>query len=435
VKIYHKNLQKIINFYLFDKQEEIILDDSRFKFLNAGRRFGKSLLGAYFATYEVLQSNKRIWIVAPTNSLTEKIWREVYKWFLGPLSPFVENIYTARGNLKLITKTGSFIECKSTDDPTGLIGEGLDLLIGDEASRIKEVAWREALRPTLSDRKGKGIFISTPKGSKNWYFRDYRKGFKNELNYKSWNCRSIDNPYFPKDEWEHLIQEFGIDNPIFRQEFLAEFIDDVGSVFRNINACVDGDFEEPFTLGKYSMGVDLAKTTDYTVCYVIRHDTRHIVAWDRYNNVPYDDQIERIVSLSKKYNNANILLDSTGVGDPVFDLLRNRVNIKPYKFTNLSKENLIKGLVIALENKEITYPNIETLIDELSIFEYQQSETGIMRYNAPDGEHDDCVIALALTIKALNESNTGILDFYKKESKNDETKTKFYIQNNQQFFI
>ena len=431
--IKHNNLQRIINFNPHPIQQEIITNPARFKILNAGRRFGKSLLGGYLATYQALQSNQRIWVVAPTNALTEKIWREIYSWFIGPLNPLVENIYNSRGSFKLLLKNGSWIECKSTDDPTGLLGEGLDLLIMDEASRIKEIAWKESLRPTLSDRMGKMVAISTPKGSKNWFYESYRKGVKQEDNYKAWNMPTNANPHFPEAEWQQIIQELGEDNPTFRQEFLAEFIDDVGAVFKNIHSCIGGDFEHPIAGVKYSIGVDLAKTQDYTVKMVIRQDTRQIVAMERYNQVPYDEQINKIMNLSKRYNNANILIDSTGVGDPVYDLLkRNGANIKPFKFTNPSKENLIRGLIIALENKEVSYPKIDVLLDELEMFEYTLGATGVMRYNSPDGEHDDCVIALALAIKAVEENYTGILDYYK-ESNNEQKETKLHIQNFQQF--
>ena len=430
--IKHRNLQKVISFYPHDIQQQIITHPARFKVLNAGRRFGKSLLGAYLATYQVLQSNQRIWVVAPTNALTEKIWREIYSWFIGPLNPLVDTIYNSRGNFKLTLKNGSWIECKSTDDPTGLLGEGLDLLIMDEASRVKEIAWKESLRPTLSDRMGKMVAISTPRGSKNWYYQDYRKGTKEEHGYKSWNMPTYANPHFPKEEWKQIVEELGEGNPVFRQEFLAEFIDDVGAVFKNIHSCIGGDFETPKQNVKYSIGIDLAKTTDFTVKMVIRHDTRQIVHMERYNQVPYDEQINKIISLSKRYNNANILIDSTGVGDPVYDLLKSKgANVKPFKFTNPSKENLIRGLIIALENKEVSYPKIDVLLDELEMFEYSLGATGVMRYNSPEGEHDDCVIALALAIKAVEENYTGLIDYYK--GINEEKETKSYITNFQQF--
>ncbi len=435
MKILHKNLQRIINFNPHQIQEEIILDNSRFKILNAGRRFGKSLLGAYIATYEILQSNKKVWIVAPTNSLTEKIWRELYKWFIGPLNPLVKQIYIGNGNLRIVLKNESWLECKSTHDPTSLIGEGLDLLIADEASRIKEVAWHESLRPTLSDRVGKLVAISTPRGSKNWFYKEFRRGINKDLGFKSWTMPTNANPYFPEIEWEQIKKEYGEDNPIFRQEFLAEIIDDTGAVFRNIRKCIGGDLEDSRANERYSIGIDLAKSLDFTVKIVIRHSDRQVVYFERYNNVTYDEQIEKIISLSKKYNNANILIDSTGVGDPVFDILKKKgANVKPFKFTNPSKENLIRNLMIAMENLEVKYPEIDVLLNELEVFEYKLGSSGVFRYEAPDGEHDDCVIALALAVKAIEENYTGIIDFYKENKENNEKKeNKFYLQNFEQF--
>jgi hypothetical protein len=162
------------------------------------------------------------------------------------------------------------------------------------------------------------------------------------------------------------------------------------------------------------MGTDLAKAEDFTVSVVMRLDNRHIVAWDRFQGITWDMQMPRIAELSKRYNNAKVLIDSTGVGDPVYDTLRaTGTYVDPYKFTQPSKENLIRGLMIALENNEVTYPEIVELINELEAFEYTTGSTGIMRYQAPQGFHDDCVIALALTVEAARVGSTGLMDFYK----------------------
>lgn len=411
----------------------MIADNSRFRTLNAGRRFGKSLLGAYLGTYELLKPNRRIWVVAPTNSLTEKIWRELLPWFGlpgGPLCTVTKQIYRAKGNWRIVTKHNSFLECKSADDPTSLIGEGLDLLIMDEASRVKTIAWEQSLRPTLSDRLGKAVFISTPRGKGTWYHKQYLKGLDGG-NCSSWSLPSNANPYFPKSEWDEVLKEFGADSPVFQQEYMAQFIDDAGAVFRNIRACIGGEFKEPEKDVRYVMGTDLAKVSDWTVSFVMRADTRQIVAYDRFQGISYDMQIPRIGNLSKKYNNAMVLVDSTGVGDPVYDLLRaTGVNARPFKFTNPSKENLVRGLMIALENKEVSYPEIPVLINELEAFEYTVGSTGLMRYNAPQGYHDDCVIALGLVVCAASSGKSGVLDYYK-ELYNEPIKTE---QNNRQVF-
>lgn len=411
----HSRLQNAIDFHPFELQNEIIHDNHRFKTINAGRRFGKTLLGAYLVAERLLIPDSRIWIVAPTYPLTEKIWREVYSWFTTTslAVDITKKVTTAKGSWRIETHNGSMVECKSADDPTGLIGEELDLLVIDEASRIKPIAWSEALRPTLTSRKGACVMISTPKG-KNFFHQEFMKGKGVDETYRSWVAPSISNPHFPKEEWDLLKKQLGEDSPQFRQEFMAEFLDDMGAVFRNIKACIKGDFQEPVAGVRYVMGVDLAKSHDYTVCFVMREDTRHVVHMDRFNNISYDMQIPRIVELSKRYNKAKILLDSTGVGDPVFDIMKTSgAHVEPFKFTNTSKEALVRGLMIALENEEISYPQIDTLIAELEVFEYTIGSTGVFRYNAPEGFHDDCVMALALAVKACGNPSTGIIDYYK----------------------
>lgn len=302
------------------------------------------------------------------------------------------------------------MECKSADDPTALLGEALDLLIIDEASRVKEIAWTGSLRPTLADRKGQAVFISTPKG-KNWFYQLYLRGLNNDGIYQSWQLKSEYNPYLDKEE----IAQAKIDTPLtFTQEWEAAFLEDAGQVFRKIRENATGAFEEPQEKIRYVMGTDLAKAEDFTVSFVVRTDNQRVVAWDRFQGITWDMQIPRIASLSKRYNNARILIDSTGVGDPVYDTLRTAgAVIEPYHFTNPSKENLIRGLMIALEQNEITYPEIPELINELEAFEYTQGTTGMMRYSAPSGFHDDCVIALALVVEAGRGTNTGVLEFYK----------------------
>jgi len=99
----------------------------------------------------------------------------------------------------------------------------------------------------------------------------------------------------------------------------------------------------------------------------------------------------------RKYNNATALIDSTGVGDPIFEDLRGmELDIEGYKFTNESKKKLIEGLAIAIENQGIRFPDLPELVAELELFEYQITPSGNIQYSAPEGYNDDCVIALSL---------------------------------------
>jgi hypothetical protein len=264
----------------------------------------------------------------------------------------------------------------------------------DEGGQINEEAWELSLRPALMDRKGKAIFTGSPAG-KNWYFQLWTRGQdKSQSDYESWAFSSYTNPYLDPKE----IDEFKRDMPelAYRQEILAEFLDDVGSVFRNVKGCVKGELEEPQTHKRYVVGCDLAKHEDFTVLCVL-DERGHLCFFDRFSQLDWVFQSKRIVDVCHRYNNARLLLDSTGVGDPIYDnLRRSGIAVEGYKFTNASKKDLVENLSIALENHAISYPDIPVLLSELGLFGYKISPAGVTSYGAPEGYHDDCCIALAL---------------------------------------
>jgi len=282
---------------------------------------------------------------------------------------------------------------RSCDNPDSLRSEGIDILWMDEGGQIKESAWNEALRPALMDKRGKAFFTGTPKG-RNWYFQLWTRGQDPEdKDYKSWAFPTSDNPYIAPEEIQDTFK--GMTDLAFRQEILAEFLDDVGAVFRGVNDCISGELEEPITYKTYFMGVDLAKHTDFTVICILDGDG-HLVAFDRFSQLDWEFQQKRIVNLAQKYR-ASVIIDSTGIGDPIFDhLSRQHIRIQGYKFTNASKADLIENLSIQIENKEISYPDIQVLVNELKMFGYKVSPSGLIQYTAPENYHDDAVIALAL---------------------------------------
>ena len=180
----------------------------------------------------------------------------------------------------------------------------------------------------------------------------------------------------------------------YRQEVMAEFLEDVGSVFRGVDGIVKGTLEPPDPSKQYVMGSDLAKHYDFTVMIVLDTDG-HLCAFDRFSQLDWVFQRKRIVQLSQLYN-ARLLIDSTGVGDPVCDeLQRENVRVDGYKFTNATKKDLIENLSMIIENQRITIPQIPELINELKLYGYKTSASGNIQYGAPEGYHDDCVTALS----------------------------------------
>ena len=160
-----------------------------------------------------------------------------------------------------------------------------------------------------------------------------------------------------------------------------------------------GDFAEPEFGKKYVMGVDLAKHEDYTVISVLNH-SGHLVYFDRFNKLDYTFQKRRIVHTARRYD-AQVLIDATGVGDPIFDDLRHLIRILPYRFTNKSKQELIMNLSLGMDKRVITFPENAALQTELEKFGYQISPNGNIIYAGTAGFHDDCVISLALAFWQL----------------------------------
>ena len=150
-------------------QEEIRDDNTRFRVVAAGRRFGKTLLGSALCI-AIAARGGRAWWVAPSYKMARPGWRGIVR--LTRQIPLAE---VRRGDMMVALPSGGTVQVRSADDPQSLRGEGLDFCVLDECAFMREEAWSEALRPALSDRQGRAMFISTPKG-RNWFWRLWQRG-------------------------------------------------------------------------------------------------------------------------------------------------------------------------------------------------------------------------------------------------------------------
>lgn len=193
-----------------------------------------------------------------------------------------------------------------------------------------------------------------------------------------------------------------------------------GKVFKanKVDACIGGAFEDYIAGEEYILGVDLAKYLDFTVLCVIKKSTRQVVYWERYQDTSWALNEARIIEVARKYH-ALVVPDSTGVGDPIVEVLQRAgldiwqeetVDKAGFVFSNKSKEQLIENLIIAIEHAKVKFPNIEVLIDELKNYEVEITKSGNTRYGAPDGKHDDAVTSLALALYPIGRSEVGIFE-------------------------
>ena len=212
-------------------------DGTRFIVACCGRRFGKSYSAAREAEVVVTLANKVVWIVAPTYNTSEKIFRLVYDELVIQKGYKPSHYSHKEQILKFNWAGGQSIICgKSAEHPSSLIGEGCDLVIMDEASKIPNLKriWEMYIRPTLSDKKGRAIFISTPDGYGTFY-ELYLRG-KTQDGWYSFNSPSWDNSFaFPEGEEDPDLQEarHTLSKEVYEQEYKAEFTSLSGRIYND----------------------------------------------------------------------------------------------------------------------------------------------------------------------------------------------------------
>lgn len=367
-------------------QQRVIDEAKRWNVLQCGRRFGKSSLGQNLVIDTAIHGNPAAWF-APTYKLLSEVWRES-KRLLAPARPTINE---QEKRIRLPTR--GVIDFWSLDQPDAGRGRKYKRVVIDEAGIVRnlESAWQEAIRPTLTDLRGDGWFLGTPKGH-NFFHRLYARGQSGELDWASWRMPTSANPYISKDEIEAARRD--MPPAAFNQEFMGIPAADGGNPFGldAIAKCVTALSDAPAV----AYGVDLAKSEDWTVvCGLDASGTACVL--ERWQS-DWKQTRSRVLDI---VGDIDALVDSTGVGDPIVeDMHRVRSNVRGFKFTAPSKQQLMEGLSASIHRREVGFPD-GWLRHELDSFEYEYRTGGGVRYSAPAGTHDDGVCALALANQLL----------------------------------
>lgn len=372
-----------------EAQRQVLAEAARFNVLACGRRWGKTVLGANLALQAALGGRPVGWF-HPTYKMLGDVWRDVTR----RVKQMPPELYTLNVQDKRIDlATGGIIEFWSLDSPDGPRGRKYARVIVDEAAMIRELeeAWTAALRPLLTDYRGDAWFMSTPRGM-NYFHRLWSKG--GEGDWRSWQMPTAANPYMPPDEIDAAKDELPADT--FAQEFRAEFIADAANPFgiEAIRRCVRSDL--PDAAGDVAAwGIDLAKSSDWTVA--IGLDAGGCVrAFQRWQS-DWQNTVRRVAAM---IGETPAVVDSTGVGDAIVEQLQAECPlVEGFKFNRQSKQQLMEGLAVGIQQGRLAFPP-GRIVAELEMFRYEYHATGV-RYEAPSGEHDDCVDALALAWRCL----------------------------------
>ena len=214
---------------LTNPQKNVIQDDSRFRVLITGRRFGKTFVAINEIAKFASIPNKKIWYVAPSYRQAKAICWGVLKEKM-IYHKWVKSIN--HSDLTLTLKNNSQITLRGSDNESSLRGVGLNFLILDEFQDINKTAWYEVLRPTLSDTEGHALFCGTPRGFGNWSYDLYKMG-ENNKDWKSFQYTTLEGEQVSEDEIEQAKQD--LDLRTFQQEYEATFVNYSGMIYYNFS--------------------------------------------------------------------------------------------------------------------------------------------------------------------------------------------------------
>lgn len=385
--------------HLHPNQRRILAGASRFNVVACGRQFGKTKLGEYL-TIETLKQGLPVAYFSPTYKMMIEVWREIVLLLNDSI------VRKSAQEKRIETRGGGTLDMWSLDNPDVARGRKYARAIVDEAAMVPDLmdAWQYVIRPTLLYMQGDAWFKSTPKGH-NGFWRMYQWGIDNGMpEWVSWQMPTSANPYIAQSEINAL--RAGMPERTYKQEILAEFIEDAGGVFRRVaEAATASPIDTGVSGRQYVIGADWARSNDYTVFTVIDVQARELVYMDRFTQIDYNIQAGRLRSLYSRFPGP-VIAEFNSMGGPIVERLQSEgVPVTGFVTTNATKERVIRGLESAFENGEIKILNDAVLIGELQAYEQERLASG-WRFTAPAGMHDDCVMSLAL---AWSGANTGPL--------------------------
>ncbi|HYG77802.1 MAG TPA: terminase family protein [Planctomycetota bacterium] len=422
-------------------QKKLLSLPGRYRVAVCGRRFGKTIAAAIAAVQRCSEKEKqRVWWISPVQEQSDRVEREVAAWVLfkpvedangtrlqhgGTESTEATERRRGKGKAEqgvrdgratdeplvwkhlksehaLICSNESRIEFKSAHLPDNLRGAGLDLLVVDEAADVSDYTWKMVLKPMLLDSRGEAFILGTPRGTRNWLHRVYVLGQEPDgaSGYASLQLATNANPAIRTEDVEEFRREMSEDE--FRQEFEAQFIDGVNAAFTRIDEAIDGERLFRGVPGfPYITGIDLGQRLNFSVLCSLNCRTKRVEGFGRFNKMEWDEQRDRIAAHLEAFPGPCVI-DETGIGGPVVEMIEKipRVKVERFLFTPSSRREIITGLSCAFSHREIKLTKIPELINELKAFALNETRDalGTVHYNyaAPEGVHDDCVMALAM---------------------------------------
>lgn len=403
------------------EQEEIIRCRAKFMCLLAGRRWGKT-----------------VGCIRP-RIITRCLEEPGFKYLMvGPSYPQVVPEYEAisvhpalkgEGLIRKLQmlpypriqfKNGSSASFRTLENPHRLRREGYDEIWADEVQDVKESSVDSVLLPMLADRRGSFGMSGQPRGAECWYYKRFFVPGQNPANHgkiRSWNYSIYDGLMFQTKRGREEIEMLKAVTPesTFLEEYMAVPISNGRAVFRaeDVAACVRGGLCLPTAGVRYIVAVDLGRVVDNTAIVVFDSDHEMVVHSEvRPLKEKHEVTAGLLAQLLRRWNNAVCLIDTTGSGkgsatraDEYVRAYQATVpQAVPFLWNQVTKRRMIDGLQLAFEQRRISIPPQHAeLLRQVRAYEFSR-KGDLIKFSAPDGDHDDLVAALAM---AYNGHVTG----------------------------
>lgn len=390
--------QKRVAANLFSGDHEIIV-------VNCGRLWGKDTLESVALLSLVAQGNQ-VGVFGHGHADNTKVFGLIKQLDKRKALSYKNSIpYTVTA-----PASGGRIEFHSYSDFENLRGKNFyDILFVNEASLLSEFAYDTVVEPISTSTK-MTVYVGTARPVE-WFKGLFFAGQVPNNPDRIWSYRapSIDNPTVDKRKIERARLRMPPD--LFRQEYYCEFITDKGAVFGNVdNLFTLEDFGKPTDIN--FAGIDFGQRMDYTVLTIL-NQRGEVIYFDRFNQTfTYDLIAERIAPVLERFQYPITFAEDNGMGAPIAEQIGKLIPINFYPVTmmgkggksGLTKSAEIENLVFAINSGMVKAPShLADLREELRLFTFDQSGQTV-KYSAPPGKHDDCVISLALAVSSFLQS-------------------------------
>lgn len=374
--------------------------------VKACRQVGKSAMAENELSRFLLQySNSINAYVSPTLKLARKTYEEVIKMFKDT------GLILRKNSIELFIEftNGSCIRFFSGEQRDNLRGFTISgLLVIDEAAFIRDDIYNECLSPWTDAKKAVTLIISTPKFKLGFFYDYYIMGWTGKHTVTSIDFMDYDLTHIrSKEKLEE--KRLTVPTQVFKSEYMGLFLEAEGAVFGDFSGCIMQDTPE---FEQLYLGLDFGTGSgqDYTVLTALNEKCEQVFIW-RTNELSPTEQVNAIAKIltENKKSIANIVAEENGIGKVYLDLLRkNFTPITTFTTDNNSKRKLVEKLQVAFQNKTIRLLKDTIQTNELSLYESSVNpKTNKVSYNAPNGMHDDSVMALMLALESFNKKRNS----------------------------